>query len=627
MEKMKLETLEMSGFYAGELGGVIPEVVTEIRDENGKLKKAVDFEKLKALLTDSKEIVEPGEEHYEFTWVGKKEAMMEAYKPIRKTLRPCIDESVDWDNTGNLYVQGENLEVLKLFQESYLNSIKLIYIDPPYNSGKDKILYPDKYRMSEEEYVNKTDCKNEEGEKMYKENNETNPRFHSTWCSMIYQRLLLARNLLTKDGIIAISIDEKEYYNLRNICNEVLGEKNYVGDIVWEATTQPINAGTAKFGLQKKTENIVMYAKDKAMISGFVLEEENSNVSYPHDGKYGKCRYEIIEKSDSGEYSRPSMKFRILGKYPREGKRWQIGEEKARELEKAGKIEIVDGVVKKAVYPEDEKDKKRYKPFWSLFSAQDVGTAQTGKDELNKLMGTNIGFDTVKPTKLIKKLLSYLGNDFIVLDFFSGSGTTAAATLMLNAECKKNIKFIAVQIDENCDEKSDAFKAGYKNIYEIGRERIHRAGDKIREENKDKDGINNIDTGFRVLKVDDSNMKDVYFNPEDYDQTRMGILESNIKEDRTELDLLFSCLIDWGLPLNKKYESNKLCDNNIHVYNKGDLIACFDKQLSEETVKEIAKMEPLRVVFRDSCFSTSADKINVEEIFKLLSPDTSVRVL
>ncbi|EFU76150.1 site-specific DNA-methyltransferase [Lachnoanaerobaculum saburreum] len=572
----------------------------------------------------SSEVVE-GDESYEFTWVGKKASIVEANKPIRKTLRPCEEESVNWNTTKNLYIEGDNLEVLKLLQESYLGKVKMIYIDPPYNTGND-FIYNDDFKVNTEEYAKESGEYSDSGNRMFR-NTDSNGRFHSDWCSMIYSRILIARNLLTNDGIIMVSIDEREYANVRKICDEIFGEKNYFGDIVWEATTQPINTGVARFGLQKKTESILMYGKNKNEVMGFNLEEIEDRLLYPHIGRYGKCRFEIIEKSDSGGYSRPSMKFKILGQYPRDGKRWQIGEEVARKLEEDGKVEIIEGIIKKAVYPEDEVGRKQYKPFWSLLRADVVGTAQNGKDELNSIMGSPIGFDTVKSISLMKKLLSYMGDNYIVLDFFSGSATTAHAVMQLNAEDGGHRKFIMVQLPEATDEKSEAYKAGYKNICEIGKERIRRAGKKIIEENRDKEGIENLDIGFRVLKLDESNMTDVYYSPDEYSQDLLARLESNIKTGRNDLDLLFSCLLEWGLPLSLPYSSERIEGYTVHNYNNGDFIACFEENIPDSVIKEIAKKQPLRAVFRDSSFANSPAKINVGEIFKLLAPDTRVKVI
>ena len=618
MDKMRMESEDIQQDNVQRIAALFPNCVTEARDEDGHLKKAINFELLKQMLSDS---VIDGDEAYEFTWVGKKASIVEANRPIRKTLRPVKEDSVNWDTTENLYIEGDNLEVLKLLQESYLGKVKMIYIDPPYNTGND-FIYNDDFKMSSEEYADEAGELDEDGNRMFK-NTDSNGRFHSDWCSMIYSRLMLARNLLSKDGVIFISIDEHEDSNLKKICDEIYGRANYIGDIVWESTTQPINAGSAQFGLQKKTEPIIVYAKQKENIKGFVLKETDNGLKYPHVGKYGPCRFEIIEKSDAGSYSRPSMKFQILGQYPREGKRWQIGEETARQLEREGKVEIVDGIVKKAVYPEDEKDKKQYVPFWSFFDAKQYGTAQTGKDELNKVMETAMGFDTVKPIALIKSIIFHMGENNIILDFFSGSATTAHAVMQLNAEDGGHRKFIMVQLPEETDEKSEAFKAGYKNICEIGKERIRRAAKKIHQDNPDA----TFDDGFRVLKLDDTNMKDVYYAAGDYTQDLVSMLEFNVKPDRTDLDLLFGCLLDWGLPLSLPYTSETIDGCMVHTYNDGDLIACFDDNVPESVIKTIAKRQPLRAVFRDTSFANSPAKINVGEIFKLLAPDTRVKVI
>jgi len=618
MDKMRMESENIQQDNVAKIAALFPNCVTEARGEDGHLKKAINFELLKQMLSDS---VIDGDEAYEFTWVGKKASIVEANRPIRKTLRPVKADSVNWDTTENLYIEGDNLEVLKLLQESYLGKVKMIYIDPPYNTGND-FIYNDDFKMSSEDYADESGEVDAEGNRMFK-NTDSNGRFHSDWCSMIYSRLMLARNLLSKDGVIFISIDEHEDSNLKKICDEIYGRANYIGDIVWESTTQPINAGSAQFGLQKKTEPIIVYAKQKENIKGFVLKETDNGLKYPHVGKYGPCRFEIIEKSDAGSYSRPSMKFQILGQYPREGKRWQIGEETARQLEREGKVEIVDGIVKKAVYPEDEKDKKQYVPFWSFFDAKQYGTAQTGKDELNKVMETAMGFDTVKPIALIKSIIFHMGENNIILDFFSGSATTAHAVMQLNAEDGGHRKFIMVQLLEETDEKSEAFKAGYKNICEIGKERIRRAAKKIHQDNPDA----TFDDGFRVLKLDDTNMKDVYYAAGDYSQDLVSMFESNVKPDRTDLDLLFGCLLDWGLPLSLPYTSEIIDGCKVHTYNDGDLIACFDENMPESVIKTIAKRQPLRAVFRDSSFASSPEKINVGEIFKLLAPDTRVKVI
>ena len=630
MEKMKMHSLNKVDENIRAIGALFPNCVTEVikgytTDENGKEKPiieyAIDFDMLKQELSDI--VVEGKEERYQFTWPDKKKSILAANAPISDTLRPCREESVDFDTTQNLYIEGDNLAVLKLLQETYLGKIKMIYIDPPYNTGND-FVYNDDFAESAEEYLAYSGQFDEEGNRLVA-NTESNGRFHTDWLNMIYPRLKLAKDLLTDDGVIFISIDENEEANLKQLCDEIYGRQNFFGELIWEATTQPINAGSAKFGLQKKTETILLYGKNKNAITGFCLEEIDGGLQYPHIGKHGRCRFEIIEKSDAGGYSRPTMKFSILGQFPREGKRWQIGEDTARQLEREGKVEIVDGVVKKAVYPEDELDKKQYKPFWSLLSSVDVGTALNGKDELNKILGTPVGFDTVKPTNLIKKLLSYIGKDFLVLDFFSGTSTTAHAVMKLNAEDAGTRRFIMVQIAEPCSESSTAYKTGYKNICEIGKERIRRAGAKIKEEN----GMmaQNLDTGFRVLKLDSSNMKDVYYTPDEYEINMFDMLSDNIKEDRTPEDLLFQVMLDLGVLLSSKIEEEIIAGKKVFNVADGFLYACFDNNVSEETITAIAKKKPYYFVMRDSSMANDSVATNFEQIFATYSPDTERKVL
>ena len=615
MDKLKMHTPNKADENFKKLAALFPNAVTETIDENGEVVRAIDKDVLMQEISCT--VVDGKEERYQFTWPDKKKSVLLANAPISKTLRPLHSESVNFDKTENLYIEGDNLEVLKLLQETYLGKIKVIYIDPPYNTGKD-FLYKDNYAVNTTEYLGNSNQYDEDGNQMY-QHTESDGRFHSKWLCDMYPRIRLAKDLLTEDGVIFISIDEKEYHNLRKICDEVFGEKNYIGDLVWEATTQPINAGSAKFGLQKKTEPILLYAKNKNNIIGFELEELEGKLSYPHQGKFGPCRFEIIEKSDAGGYSRPSMKFAILGQYPREGKRWQIGEDTARLFEKQGKVEIVDGIVKKAVYPEDELDKKQYKPFWSLLTADAVGTAQTGKDELNKLMGTPVGFDTVKPTQLIKKLLSYLGKDYCVLDFFSGSGTTAHAAMALNKEDGGTRKFIMVQIPEKCSEDSDAFKAGYNTICDLAKARVKKAINQIYG--------NNSDGGFRVLKCDSSNMKDVYYSPADFELNLLDMMEDNIKEDRTPEDLLFQVMLDLGVTLSSKIEETTIAGKKVFDVADGFLIACFDKDVNDETIKAIAQKQPYYFVMRDSSLANDSVATNFEQIFATYSPDTVRKVL
>ena len=620
MDKLKMHTPNKADENYEKLAALFPNAVTETIDPvTGEVVRAIDKDVLMQEINTT--VVDGKEERYQFTWPDKKKSILLANSPISKTLRPYPEESVDFDNTENLYIEGDNLDVLKLLQETYLGKIKMIYIDPPYNTGND-FVYNDDFAESTEEYLANSGQFDEDGNRLV-QNTESNGRFHTDWLNMIYPRLKLAKDLLSDDGVIFISIDEHEYANIKKICDEVFGGNNYFGDITWESTTQPINAGSAKFGLQKKTEPILIYGKNKNNIQGFVLKEIQNSLTYPHMGKMGACRFEIIEKSDAGSYNRESMKYKILGQYPREGKRWQIGEDTARELERQGKLEIVDGIVKRAVYPEDEVDKKQFKPFWSLFSATDYGTAQIGKDELNSIMGTPIGFDTVKSLSLIKQLLFHMGKDYTVLDFFSGSATTAHAVMQLNAEDGGHRKFIMVQLPEETNEKSEAYKAGYKNICEIGKERIRRAAKKIAEENPEA----KFDGGFRVLKLDSTNMKDVYYNPSEFQPTLLDSLADNIKEDRTPEDLLFQVMLDLGILLSSKIEESVIGGKKVFNVEDNYLIACFDDNVTDETITAIAKQKPYYFVMRDSSMASDSVATNFEQIFATYSPDTVRRVL
>lgn len=578
----------------------------------------VDFDALKEELGQFKKV---DSEKYELTWAGKKDAKRLSREDIiNRTLKFIPEESEEVDTTENLYIEGDNLEILKMLRQNYYAAVKVIYIDPPYNSGKDYI-YNDNYNMNEKDAKLFDNDIGINGER-YIINQRSGNRFHARWLSMMYTRLMVARELLTDDGVIFISIDEKEDSNLRLLCNEIFQENNFIGELTWESTTQPNNTGKAKFNLQKKTEPILLYAKNKANIKGFTLEPKEEKIEYPHKGKYGKCRFEIIEKSDAGDYSRPSMKFKILGQYPREGKRWQIGREKARELEKSGKLEMVDGVIKRAVYPEDEKDKIKYFPFWSLLLANQVGTAQTGKDTLNLLMGENIGFDTVKSVELIKKMLSYIGNDYIVLDFFSGSATTAQAVMELNAQDLGKRKYILVQYPEICEETTDLAKYLKKinkpqNLCELGKERIRRAGSKIKQRYPKV----KIDTGFKVFKTADTNIKwNAFINMGQLDVTQ---IENNLDladfmPNVKDIDIVYELMLrQRDLPLSETIEQLSGIGIRTYLYASSYLV-CLETEITEELVSKLSELNPLPIkfIFRDSAFK---DDISLkDETFRRL---------
>ena len=623
MNKPKFETPDMTQKNIDKISQLFPNCITETKDESGNLKKAVNFELLQQMLSDE---IADKDEAYEFTWVGKKAAIVEANKPIRKTLRPCKEESVNWDTTENLYIEGDNLEVLKLLQESYLGKVKMIYIDPPYNTGND-FIYRDDFTSSNEEYAEESGLFDDEGNRMFK-NTDTNGRFHSDWCSMIYSRLLLARNLLTDDGVIFISIDDNEVENLKKICDEVFGAGNFIAQLIWERAFSPKN--DARF-ISNSHDYVLMIAKD---INTFVIgrlprtEEANARYSNPDNDPRGVwMSSDISVKTYNAECDYPitTPSGRVVE--PPAGRCWSLSA-------KAFAERLQD---KRIWFGPDGNGTPRIKRFLSdlkhegmaptsIMFFKDVGHSQEGAQEVSKLLDGGF-FSGPKPQRLMKRLLTLanLKDDSIVLDFFSGSASTGHAVMQFNIDNNSKRKFIMVQLPELCDEKSEAYKAGYKNICEIGKERIRRAGKKIKEENPLT--TQDLDIGFRVLKVDDSNMKDVYYSATEYEQGKLDMFESNIKEDRNDLDLLFGCLLDWGLPLSLPYTSETIGKFTVHTYNKGDLVACFNEDVSEEVVKEIARKKPLRAVFRDSSFSNSASKINVFEIFKMISPETSVKVI
>lgn len=659
---LKMESIDMTEENNKKIAALFPNCVTEAKDENGQLKHVVNFELLKQML--SPEVVD-GAEHYEFTWVGKKAAIVEANKPIRKTLRPCPEESKNWDTTENLYIEGDNLEVLKLLQENYLGKVKMIYIDPPYNTGND-FVYRDNFTRSQEEENAQMGLFDEDDNHLFK-NTDTNGRFHSDWCSMIYSRLMLARNLLSDDGAIFVSIDDNEQGNLKKCCDEVFGGQNFVAQLVWERAFSPKN--DARF-ISNSHDYVLMYARD---ITQFVIgrlprtEEANARYSNPDNDPRGVwMSSDISVKTYNAECDYPitAPSGRVIE--PPAGRCWRLSQKAFLERLQDNRIWFGpdgNGVPRIKRFLTDLKHEGMAPT--SIMFFKDVGHSQEGAQEVSKLLDGGF-FSGPKPQRLMQRLLTLanLKNDSVVLDFFSGSASTAHAVMQLNAEDGGHRKFIMVQLPEKCDEKSEAFKAGYRNICEIGKERIRRAGEKIVAEltakrsttdNTDaaqvptqigtdgkenpcssvsrEAGISAIsgktlpDIGFRVLKVADSNMKDVYYAAGDYTQDLLTQTESNIKEDRTDLDLLFGCVLDWGLPLSLPYKSEKIDGCTVHTYNDGDLIACFDANIPESVIKEIAKRKPLRAVFRDSGFASSPEKINVFEIFKLYAPDTSVKVI
>lgn len=652
MDKMKFETPDLTSENIDRIAALFPNCVTEMRGENGKLKRGVNFEMLKQML--SPDVVD-GDERYEFTWVGKKASIVEANKPIRKTLRPCRSESKNWDTTENLYIEGDNLEVLKLLQEAYLGKVKMIYIDPPYNTGND-FIYADDFMRSQEEENEQMGMYDEDDNRLFK-NTDTNGRFHSDWCSMMYSRLMLARNLLADDGIIFVSIGEEEIENIYALCNEVYGKSRHLGTFIWKRR-QMVDS-RSKTGVSEDHEYLLCYAKsaNKRIRGAKADMRKYSNPDNDPRGDWMSADMTGLATASQRpnlHYEFKNPKTGVIYACPPLG--WRYDKKHMEELIRNDEViwpTSPDGRPRRKKFVKDLQNE-----YTGLSTVLDTVYNTQATRELKNLFDGEDFFDFPKPTEYLKLIVQQgAPEDGIILDFFSGSATTAHAVMQLNAEDGGHRKFIMVQLPEKCDEKSEAYKAGYKNICEIGKERIRRAGDQLKSALA-KDGIalrkmvkqkneqgtlmgftyaeweespevisakqkmaDELDTGFRVLKLDSSNMKDVYYAADDYDQRNLMNMVSNIKEDRTDLDLLFGCLLDWGLLLSMPYRSEQIDGCTVHTYNDGDLIACFDANVPESVVKEIAKRKPLRAVFRDSSFADSPSKINVFEIFKLYMPE------
>ena len=638
MDKLRMESPDLTAQNIDRIAALFPNCITEMLDEEHSTpekkvyKRAVNFELLKQML--SPDVVD-GDEAYEFTWVGKKAAIVEANKPIRKTLRPCVAESKDWDTTENLYIEGDNLEVLKLLQESYLGKVKMIYIDPPYNTGND-FIYADDFMRSQEEENEQMGMYDEDENRLFK-NTDTNGRFHSDWCSMIYSRLHLAKNLLTDNGVIFISIDDSEVKNLKNICDEVFGASNFVAQLIWQNKK---GGGNDSTHIAIEHEYILTYAKNISLLGEFYEAYSDDYIKrYKEEDEIGRYFWDTFKRKAGKQYYPITCPDGTILEYDEDGNAISWLRSKARFDSDiaAGEVRIIKIGEKWSV-----QFKQRIplgKTPRSIFTTETVidnrGTTSTGASDVYDYFKKDV-FSNPKPVDLIRFLLGFgLSESDIVLDFFSGSGTTAEAVMRSNLEGGKN-KFILVQLPEKIDPLLNSSSANAKRVAEnavsildeikrphllteLAKERIRRAGDKIKSESPMT--TQDLDIGFRVLKLDDTNMKDVYYAPDDYDQGMLAGLESNIKDDRTDLDLLFGCLIDWGLPLSLPYKSEQIDGCTVHTYNDGDLIACFDANIPESVVKEIAKRKPLRAVFRDSGFASSPEKINVFEIFKLYMPE------
>ena len=658
MDKMKFETPDMAQMNVEKIAALFPNCVTESKAKDGKLKKAVNFDALKQMLGES---VAEGDESYEFTWVGKRDAMVEAAKPIRKTLRPCVEESKNFDTTENLYIEGDNLEALKLLQEGYLGKVKMIYIDPPYNTGND-FIYKDDFRMDSAKYAEESGAVDDEGNRMV-QNSDSNGRFHSDWCSMIYSRLLLARNLLTDDGVIFISIDDNEQANLKKICDEVFGGSNFVSDLIWQSTAGS-NTGT---DIVTVTENVLVYTKNRNIFvfDGMLVDEKSYTLSDEYESERGKYALDKLDRRRVGTHYSDALNYPIempdgTMRYPggggtksSEGWNYLWSKTKIKWGLDNGFIEFkqINGewnVYNKRYAKIDNEGNavERTIPFRNLITSDLFNTAQ-GTAEIRTLFESR-PFDFPKPSMFIKHLLSTAvrrDKKALILDFFSGSASTAHAVMQMNSEDNGKRKFILVQLPEKCLEDSEAAKAGYKTICEIGKERIRRAGDKILAEQQakeksaaDKTDLFNstsdkpaaakpLDIGFRVLKIDDSNMKNVYYSAGEISQQDLVEQISNIKDGRTDMDLLFGCLVDWGVPLSLPIKTETIEKLKVYNVNDGDLVACFANDIPEAAIRQIAAAKPLRAVFRDSSFKSDSAKINVTEIFKTISPNTTVKVV
>lgn len=677
MDKMRMESVDMTERNIEAMAMLFPNCITEVIDEERSTpqhkiyKKAVNFEKLRQMLTGE---VAEGTESYEFTWVGKKSAIIEANRSIRKTLRPCVKKSVNWDNTENIYIEGDNLEALKILQESYLGKIKVIYIDPPYNTGHD-FVYPDSFIMDNEDYNEGTGYFDNDGNVNFsRENSQIAGKYHSDWCSMIYSRLMLCRNLLSDDGAIFISIDDHEQQNIRKICDEVFGEDHFVSNICWQKVYSPKNNN---IGMSSEVEYILCYSKSADWAAGKLERTDKMNSMYKNPDNDPEGEWTSSDATAPGAVTHQGMVYAIQspfsGKmfYPTRGCCWRKFQDDLLEImngwaeyklqdlndekERASVCGIEEAAVRKGVKaivlaePLESAQKKANETLengvWPLFyftkngegglrkktylkdmegrtatnfwPYAEVGHNDEAKKEVASLFDGHAPFDTPKPVRLMERILKIASDkDSIILDFFSGSASMGHAVMKANSLDGGKRKYILIQVQEPSN------FPGFDTLCDVGIERLRRAADVIKKESNA-----NIDYGVRVFCVDESNMNDVYYSAGEYSQDLLSMLESNVKSDRTDLDLLFGCLLEWGLPLSMPYTSEEIEGCKVHTYNEGDLIACFDENIPDSVIKEIARRQPLRAVFRDSSFKGSPSKINVGEIFKMLAPDTRVKVI
>ena len=623
MDKLKMQTTDGVQDNISRIAELFPECITEVSNQMGGVKRSVDFDKLRQLL--SSDIVEGNEERYQFTWPDKRKAILAANAPISATLRPCPEESVDFDTTQNLYIEGDNLDVLKCLKETYLHKVKMIYIDPPYNTGND-FVYEDDFAESASDYLANSGQFDKQGNRLVT-NTESNGRFHTDWLNMIYPRLKVARDFLTEDGVIFISIDDNEVENLRKVCDEIFGESNFIATLVWERAYSPKN--DAKY-ISNSHDYVLMYAKSAANFVIGRLErtaEANARYSNPDNDPRGVWKpSDMSVKTYNAEcdYSITTPSGRVVE--PPAGRCWSLSRNAFRERLQDNRIWFgSDGSSVPCIKRFITELKHDGMAPTSILFYKDVGHSQEGAQEVVSLFGDKGVFDGPKPVRLLERLitLANLKEDSIVLDFFSGSATTAHAVMKKNVEKEKNCRFIMVQLPEEVsDKKKDQ---GYKNICEIGKERIRRAGAKIKEENPEK--AQHLDTGFRVLKLDSSNMKDVFYSPKETSQLELFRYVDNVKDDRTSEDLLFQVMLELGATLDSKIEESVVDRKTIYNVADGYLVACFDQEVSDDVVKAIAKMQPTYAVLRDTSLANDATATNFEQIFKTYAPNTTTKIL
>ena len=653
MDKLKMQSPDLVDENIAKIAGLFPNCITEDRNEKGTVRRAVDFDLLRQELSAT--LVEAPRERYTLSWPGKNEAILTANAPIAKTLRPCEEESVDFENTKNIFIEGDNLDALKLLQETYLNKVKMIYIDPPYNTGND-FIYEDDFAEDTETFLKRSNQKDEEGNRLIA-NTEANGRFHSDWLSMMFPRLKLARNLLRDDGVIFISIGDEEITNTRKICEEIFGGENFCGMFVWEKKKKPsfLNANMGSI-----TDYILCYAKHRPSSPPFtagIVEDGKKypfnnagngiqTLSFPTQSVIFTCSYQIINAQDMSEGNiktelinsveilngRNANSFKLKGE-------WRYSQKKLDEFVEQGAEIMISKVPFRPNYINRSGELKKTSNFLS-HRTNGVPTNEDATEEIRTLFGLDV-MSYPKPSGLLKYLIStVISDDDIVMDFFAGSSTTAHGLLSLNASERCNCSFIMVQLPENLDESLGKANGNTKTIIEnttrfldkikkphllteIGKERIRRAGKKIKEESPIT--TENLDVGFRVFKVDTSNMKDVYYTPDELTQDNLELFKDHIKPDRRPEDLLFQVFIDWGLDLSLPIAKETIDGKTVFIVDTDALVACFDSGITEELVKKLAVYKPLRVVFRDDAFGSDSVKINMEQIFKLLSPATEVK--